>query len=432
MAIRAGFNFQLTSPTTRILFEAGLHNNPPPKDYNFFRKHGLIGPATPGRDFESAIGKFGHLQNAGQIKFYTRGFKRGEPQIGDRINLRDNADMPDRPFDVLSCVVFTSDPELVGTEYENAITPTATYADLQVRIRDYFDNCECEEIFFHAAGGRGDNDAYEVFSSTQADIDDADTLPLSLQHISSVNKIEKPSRHIAAWQTPATFGQTIDYGTTTQGMSFDFFADMVMWLGKRSRVRDGYNFESAQVQLPSYMKDKKATQMMPEMLHLIVSKEVMNRWKKTSEWKEYQRALATAYGLEQGLGTGLGGMIHGVNVQECDLVPRFTKSGKRFCAGLIFGKMAMIMGYHNRRIPMRYRAVKSGGTSRTMHLQVPYQSYVYPVQKGMDSEIFCRKMYGIKQMRFRKPNDINFANVANPGQGKDTVSRGMARVDIQE
>lgn len=440
----------LESPATIIKFTGGLLSNPAHKAYNMYRKLGLVGRAIPGRDFSSAIGKFDQM-SVGIVRFYTKTFKRGRPIAGDDAPIRTTSDLSDRPYDELAVTVFTCPPERVGTAYRNTMIPTTTYVDIVSRIRDWADHFEFEFITVDAAGFRGDTEGYEVYSEAQGNVDE-ETLSeydASFKLHNEVNAMQEPSRQLGAWQEGEAMGKgTLDYSAAAKGIDIDTFADIRLWATTRNRAIDGYGFTPADISMPAELAEQGATRPQMDGYFFCVSPRVLNDFVKQEDFKNFQEALATSMGLKQGISSGFAGKYHNVVIAENALCPRFKhsdQSGERFTRGLIWGKMAMAYGYYNRDVPVQWRDRKTGGSWRTATMNTPYQVYINGINKGTDSEVFIRMMFGCKQMRF--PVGAAAFGIPSGSTSKtpygahedghrhkvpNTVSIGLASFDIME
>ncbi len=439
MAQTLDVTFNLKSPTTQFLLSAGLQANPPHRDFQMFRKWGMIAPVTYDRAFNSPIGYF-PMGRAGRRRIYITTPKTGEPTIGDKTPLRHKGDGRQRPYDEIVAADFTMPPEPTGTAYQNAIAHAPIYRDVMRAIREWLDHMEYEHIITVAAGMRGNNKRYEVFTTTQDER--TDPLPEAFQNISSYNAITTPTRHLAEWQTLDNFldNDAVGYTSTTRvGGFIDKLADLRTYLDTRSRIEDGYGITPATLRIPAEMTEKKATEMQMDQYVLMISSERANAIVKTEEWKDHQGDLIQAYGLKQGITTGFLGKFHNIVLTSSTLMPTFSVGDDEFCRGLIFGEQAMAVGHLMYSVPVRYKARKEIGTQRSMNLRTPYRCWIKDRNEGKEAVIYCEAGYGVKRLSFQKPGVAGGTygtDPARPFGGTDSspptrVDRGFVAFDLK-
>lgn len=447
-------SYSLNAETTRIIFAAGLHTNPPHQDYNLFRSYGLIGNATPNTDFNTVVGKF-PIGQAGSVKYYIRVPKYGEPTVGNKTGLRDNADTRERPSDKVQSVEFNMPGEQVGTEFSNAIVQAPKYKDIMVAIREWWDHFETEELIIKMAGFRGQNDGYEVFTQTQPGLASSDkasalsnieNMPPVFKDIHEVNNYTRPTRLLNSWSMPVTSASSDtstdhDYSaaaTWGAGDMFKWLYNLGLWLKKRSRKRDGYGISPAQINLPGELTEYKAIESQPQQYVLMMSAETAFTVMKHPEWAQHQQDLIQAYGLKQGKTTGFLGKVNNIVLVDNDLMPRFKAGANWFNRAFLFGSQAMSCGYNMHTIPVKYRPTVKSRKMRTSVLKTPYRCIVAPLNKGKDSELICWANFGSKVVSYPKPGSFDQSvDTSKPmyspyGDNPTRVDRGRVCIDVME
>lgn len=434
--------FNLNSPISRVTFSAALGANPPHKDFNLYQQLGLIQPADPNGNFTAAIGTF-ELKSTAKHTIYISTPKRGEPAIGDKTPLRQKGDERPRPYDTVASVDFTTPAEPTGTNFQNAIAQAPVYIDIMDRLREYLQNFDFEEITTHASGLRGISDQYEVFVTQQTTGRDVSTLPDAFKKISETNSISNPIRHLLGWQSVNQFGNTINdasyTGSTTVPNWIDFLADVRHYLNSRSRAVDGIGLKPAMVNLPSELSDKKAVDRQMNQYTMLVSDTIGNQIVKTSAWKEHQGDLIQAYGLKQGITTGLLGMFHNIVLVSSPLMPRFNFGGSNYSRAMIFGQQAMAVANYRYNIPIRYRARKEGGMMRSANLKSNFQCWMKERNEGKEAVLYCEGNRGIKKIVFQKPvwakgaSGNASSDPKNPfGTNPQKIEAGLVNIDLKE
>ena len=422
--------FNLGSNTELLLFSSQIQSNMKHMSYNMYQAMGLIGNATPGSSFETAIGKF--PINGGSIRYYIRHPKTGAPRVGSDTQLRDDATTRERPSQQLRSVDFTMPGELIGTDYRNAILHAPIYRDITTAISEWMSSMEFEILMTYSSGGRGNNDGYEVFQETHEGVPLPSNLPAEWEGIHAVNPITTPTRTLAMDQTLDTFGDNIDYSAVgswanspTQGVAgtnsyINYLTDIRTYLKVVSRVRDGYSLEPAKMMIPPEMREKKSVEMQRDAYVLLISEQLANRIMKRSDWQTLQLELTNYFGLKQGISTGYLGKIQNLVVAANDLITRFTVGANRFTRGIIYGRQSLAMGYYMYKVPIRYKARKELGTKTGGVLSTPFRCWVNGLNKSKNSEILAECNFGVRVVSFDKPGTTT------------KVDRGLTVVDFRE
>jgi len=286
-------------------------------------------------------------------------------------------------------------------------------------------------VMVYSAGGVGMGEDYRFYTDAgQDNIDDPAALPESLKQLSEVNKIEKPSNHVAAWQCRDAFGSAVSYSATTEGINFCFLKNLVDWLegghnGDRGRFKRAQNMLLKRGREDAYMSKVK-------MYHLLLSKEVLDTWQRSGDWTKHHQEIDLPAGLRGAIGSDFVGMVDNVAILRGSRIPRFKRAGKTFAAGLLFGKMALVAGHRMRQTKLRYRPKNGSGDWVEATLRTPYKCRIIPMNSGIDSAILCQAEYGIRQVRYPAQRDTNPEESSTLERHTRTVSPGLCRIDIQE
>ena len=449
----AQLQFDINNPNVLVLFSSNLNSNRQSDQFKFFERSGLVGQGNLSGKFSSAIGTT-QLQNAGEATMYLSLHKTGEPVVGEYKPLQQKAATRERlPETIKVCHIVMDEGEEVGAALTSSMLQAPVYFDIIKVIGDWTKALDTELLMIYLGGMRGINDGYEAYSdyTAQAEIDFGDfttssaddyytklqghlnpgasgyqkpnqakqnelaneNLPESLKEMDNYNPITQPHRmrHLAAWQTKDEMlnHSAINYNTAATG-SIDivkFCSNLKTWSVKRTRARDGIGFETANINVPTTLKDNDSVKTLPNQLVMVVTEDVANKIRASQKWQEHQGNLIQALGLNTGLTNGYLGMFSNVVLIENDLLPRFKVKGvssKTFTRGFIFGRETALVARNTFRIPMKFRALrKEIGDIASSIANVNYTLWVDGMNRGTNSEVLASTTYGIRVIRYPRP-----------------------------
>lgn len=386
---------------------AQLQSMPPRHEHNPLHGLGLIGPFDVGPGSHGAILRYekeGHTPHVVTIGLP----KTGEPKVGTGVHPTDESDQR----------------AIKATVEHTMITmPGESFTGLDLsRLREWWDNFECEELLTRMTGFRG-NDHYVVFRKTQGDVQatakasslsDTGDWPEIWKRMHSVNPITRPTWLLNGWSKPGEQTEN-DHDFTAVAkwsgdMPFEWLYEFHGWLRGTCRSRNGYRLYPAML----YHSPEKPEDLISNTdtlcFVMLVSNEIAHQIRMDSRFflhKEVLQNMVSDQSFKNRFLCKVGNLL----IAESDRMPKFNAGPNRFSRALVFGARSMVCGYFFEK---QYKQI--AGYPDMPHPTV-FDCWTSREMQGM---LGCRASYGSKVLSITDPTT------------KEITDCGRVAVDLQE